>query len=139
MLALAAVLVVGGVTLVNPGFFSADNFVDILQKCAYIAIAAIGMTLVILCGHIDISIGAAVGFCATVAGKLAVAGVPLPIVFLTAVLVGGLIGLVNGLLVAYARIPAIVVTLGTGQHSQGRAHPRYGRSLDLWSSAGIRP
>jgi rhamnose transport system permease protein len=119
VLALAAVLVVGGVTLVNPGFFSADNFVDILQKCAYIAVAAIGMTLVILCGHIDISIGAAVGLCATVAGKLAVAGVPLPIVFLTAVLVGGLIGLVNGLLVAYARIPAIVVTLGTASILKG--------------------
>ena len=112
-------LVIAGVTLVNPGFFSADNFVDILQKCSFIAVAAIGMTLVILCGHIDISVGAAVGLCATVAGKLAVAGVPLPIVFLTAILAGGLIGLVNGLFVAYARIPAIVVTLGTASILKG--------------------
>ncbi len=118
-LALAALLVIGGVTLVNPGFFSGDNFADILQKCAYIGIAAIGMTLVILCGHIDISIGAAVGLCATVAGKLAVAGVPLPVVFVTAILVGGAIGLINGLLVAYARIPAIVVTLGTASILKG--------------------
>jgi ribose/xylose/arabinose/galactoside ABC-type transport system permease subunit len=111
--------VIAGVTLDNPGFLSGENFVDILQKCAYIAIAAIGMTLVILCGHIDISIGAAVGLCATVAGKMAVAGVPLPIVFVTAILVGGLIGLINGLLVAYARIPAIVVTLGTASILKG--------------------
>jgi ribose/xylose/arabinose/galactoside ABC-type transport system permease subunit len=119
VLAIAALLVIGGVTLVNPGFFSADNFVDIVQKCAYIAIAAIGTTLVILCGHIDISIGAAVGLCATVAGKMAVAGVPLSIVFVSAILVGGLIGLINGSLVAYARIPAIVVTLGTASIMKG--------------------
>jgi ribose/xylose/arabinose/galactoside ABC-type transport system permease subunit len=119
VLALAALLVIAGVTLVNPGFFSGGNFVDIVQKCAYIAVAAIGTTLVILCGHIDISIGAAVGLCATVSGKMAVAGVPLPIVFLTAILVGGLIGLINGLLVAYARIPAIVVTLGTASILKG--------------------
>jgi ribose/xylose/arabinose/galactoside ABC-type transport system permease subunit len=119
VLAIAALVVVTGVSLVNPGFFSADNFVDILQKCAYIAIAAIGTTLVILCGHIDISIGAAVGLCATVAGKLAVANVPLPVVFLTTILVGGLIGLINGLLVSYVRIPAIVVTLGTASILKG--------------------
>ena len=41
VLALAALVVVSGVSLVNPGFFSGDNFVDIVQKCAYIAIAAI--------------------------------------------------------------------------------------------------
>ena len=119
VLAIASLLVIVGVTLINPGFLSADNFVDILKKSSYIAIAAIGMTLVILCGHIDISIGAAVGLCATVAGKVAVAGVPLPLVFLIAILVGGLIGLTNGLLVAYARIPAIVVTLGTASILKG--------------------
>ena len=47
------------------------------------------------------------------------ANVPLPVVFLTTILVGGLIGLINGLLVSYVRIPAIVVTLGTASILKG--------------------
>jgi rhamnose transport system permease protein len=75
--------------------------------------------MIILCGHIDISIGAALGLCATVAGKLAVAGVPLWIVFTATILSGGVIGLVNGLLVANCRIPAIVATLGMASILKG--------------------
>ena len=77
------------------------------------------MTMVIICGHIDISVGAALGLCATVAGKLAVAGVPLGIVFAATIVTGGVIGLVNGLLVAYCRIPAIVTTLGMASILKG--------------------
>src|ERR1700730_13987418 len=73
VLVLAFLLVVGGVTLSNRGFIDPTNLVDILYNSSYIAVAAVGMTMIILCGHIDISIGAALGLCATVAGKLAVA------------------------------------------------------------------
>jgi rhamnose transport system permease protein len=90
-----------------------------LYNCSYIGVAAIGMTMIILCGHIDISIGAALGVCATVAGKLAVAGVPLAVVFPATILAGGIIGLINGLLVAYGRIPAIVTTLGMASILKG--------------------
>src|SRR5690348_10710277 len=77
VLVLAFVLVIVGVTVLNQGFIAPTNLVDILYNSSYIGVAAIGMTMVIICGHIDISIGAALGLCATVAGKLAVAGVPL--------------------------------------------------------------
>ena len=103
----------------NRGFIAPTNLIDILYNSSYIGVAAVGMTMIILCGHIDISIGAALGLCATVAGKLAVAGVPLWIVFTATILTGGVIGLTNGLLVAYCRIPAIVATLGMASILKG--------------------
>jgi rhamnose transport system permease protein len=119
VLLVAFCVVFGWVGSLNHGFLEFSNFVDMLYNCSYIGVAAIGMTMIILCGHIDISIGAALGVCATVAGKLAVAGVPLAIVFPTTILAGGIIGLANGLLVAYGRIPAIVTTLGMASILKG--------------------
>src|SRR6266481_1129867 len=119
VLFVAFCVVFGWVGSVNHGFLEFSNFVDMLYNCSYIGVAAIGMTMIILCGHIDISIGAALGVCATVAGKLAVAGVPLAVVFPATILAGGIIGLVNGLLVAYGRIPAIVTTLGMASILKG--------------------
>ena len=119
VLFVAFCVVFGWVGSLNHGFLEFSNFVDMLYNCSYIGVAAIGMTMIILCGHIDISVGAALGVCATVAGKLAVAGVPLAIVFPATILAGGIIGLANGLLVAYGRIPAIVTTLGMASILKG--------------------
>src|SRR6202048_1362188 len=119
VLVIAFLLVLGGVTSLNRGFIASTNLIDILYNSSYIAVAAVGMTMIILCGHIDISIGAALGWAATVAGTRAVAGVPLGIVFAATILTGGVIGLVNGLLVAYCRIPAIVTTLGMASILKG--------------------
>jgi rhamnose transport system permease protein len=119
VLGLAFLVVLFGVTTLNRGFIDPNNLIDILYNSSYIAVAAIGMTMVILCGHIDISVGAALGLCATVAGKLAVAGVPLIVVFAATILTGGLMGLINGFLVAYGRIPAIVTTLGMASILKG--------------------
>jgi rhamnose transport system permease protein len=119
VLVLAFIIVFAGVTFLNPGFAQPGNLVDILYNSSYIAVAAVGMTMVILCGHIDISVGAALGICATVAGQLAVAHQPMYLVFPVTILTGGLIGLVNGLLIAYGRIPAIVTTLGMASILKG--------------------
>ena len=96
----------------NPRFLSDTNINSIFAGNAYIAIAAIGMSLVIISGHIDVSVGSLIGVIATIAGTLAVAGYPVwmawsvPILFAVAVNAG------VGALIAYARIPSIVVTLG---------------------------
>jgi rhamnose transport system permease protein len=71
------------------------------------------MTLVILTGQIDISVGSVFAICGVAAGLLAKAGLPMPLVALGACLVGSALGAVNGGLVAYVRIPSIVVTLAT--------------------------
>lgn len=112
MIAVAIVALSAIVSLINPDFLSANNLLDIAVNTAYIAVAAAGMTMVIVSGNIDISVGSMLGVCATIAGELARNGVPVPAAFAAAVLAGGVLGAVNGLLVAYARIPAIVVTLG---------------------------
>lgn len=100
------------VTMVNPRFISANNLATIFSGNAYIAVAAIGMAMVIITGHIDVSVGALIGVLATISGTLAVAGYPIWIAWLAPVLVGMAVNACIGGLVAYARIPSIVVTLG---------------------------
>ncbi len=102
-------LVVGAV---NPRFLSNTNLTSIFAGNAYIAVAAIGMSMVIISGHIDVSVGSLIGVLATIAGTLAVSGYPIWIAWLVPILIGIIVNTCQGLLIAYARIPAIVVTLG---------------------------
>jgi rhamnose transport system permease protein len=104
--ALAAVLAV-----VRPAYFSPENLVDLLLSNLGVMTTAIGTTLVILTGEIDISVGSVFAICSVVAGAAAVHGAPMPIVGLAACAAGAALGLLNGVLVALAGIPSIVVTL----------------------------
>lgn len=98
--------------IANPRFLQERNISDILQGNAYIAVAALGMTMVIVTGNIDISVGSLIGLLAVISGRLVVAGVPSPLAWLAPLFVGAGIGAFIGFLVAYLRIPSIVVTLG---------------------------
>jgi rhamnose transport system permease protein len=82
---------------------------------AVVAIVAVGQTLVILTRNIDLSVGSVVGFTAYVVGTLLSRNNDIPpvAVVLMAVAMGAVMGSINGLLVAYGRVPAIIVTLGT--------------------------
>lgn len=106
ILALSAVLAVAA-----PGYFSGENLNDLFLANMPVLVVALGMTLVVLTGEIDISVGSQFAVCSVAAGVLAKAGVPIPIVALGTCLIGGLFGAINGALVAYMRIPSIVVTL----------------------------
>ncbi len=106
ILALAAVLAV-----VAPRFFEVANLADLVLANLPVLIAATGATLVILTGEIDISVGSTFAVCSVVAGMLATIGAPMSAVVVGALAVGAAIGAVNGLLVAWLRIPSIVVTL----------------------------
>nr|WP_272214619.1 ABC transporter permease [Marinicella sp. W31]MDC2880245.1 ABC transporter permease [Marinicella sp. W31] len=96
----------------NPRFLSVRNLNTIFAGNAYIAVAAIGMSMVIITGHIDVSVGALIGVLATISGTIAVSGYPVWLAWLAPVVIGAAINMVVGILVAYARIPSIVVTLG---------------------------
>jgi rhamnose transport system permease protein len=98
---------------VAPGFFAPENLVDLALANMPVLLAALGMTLVVLTGQIDISVGSTFAIAGVAAGALAKAGAPLPLVAAGACLIGLAIGAVNGALVAYARIPSIVATLAT--------------------------
>jgi ribose/xylose/arabinose/galactoside ABC-type transport system permease subunit len=106
---LALFIVVG---LVNPRFLGANNVTNIFAGNAYIAVAAIGMSLVIISGHIDVAVGSLIGVLATISGLLAVNGYPIWLAWLTPVLIGIVVNAGVGALIAYLRIPSIVVTLG---------------------------
>jgi rhamnose transport system permease protein len=108
ILALMAVL-----AAVAPAFFSPENQSDLLLANMPVLIVALGMTLIILSGEIDISVGSQFAICSVAAGVYAKMGMPTPIAGLAACLTGAMMGAINGALVAWVRIPSIVVTLAT--------------------------
>jgi rhamnose transport system permease protein len=112
---LALVIVVGGTTLDNHLFLSAANIQQILAGSAIIALLAIGETIVIITRNVDLSIGSILGISAYATGVLYVhhPDVALPVVFLLALAIGAVCGVVNGLIVTVGRVPSLVVTLGT--------------------------
>ena len=99
--------------LLAPGFFAPGNLRDLAVGHAATLVLATGMTLVIVAGEIDVSIGSLYAVCGVAAGLLAKAGLPMPVVALLAAAIGGLLGSLNGALVAGLRIPSIVATLAT--------------------------
>ncbi|GAK72964.1 putative ABC transporter permease protein [Agrobacterium rubi TR3 = NBRC 13261] len=112
-IALAAVIILLFivVTAINPRFLSANNLSTIFVGNAYVAVAAIGMSLVIISGHIDVSIGALIGVLATISGLLVTNGYPVWFAWLAPILAGCLINTCLGALIAYIRIPSIIATL----------------------------
>ena len=88
-----------------PGFFTRENFTDLFLGNFPVLLAAMGATLVILAGEIDISIGSIFAICGVVAGVCAVGGVPLAINVAITCAAGALLGAINGTLVAYAGLP----------------------------------
>src|SRR5205823_5886644 len=97
----------------RPSFFHGNQFASTLVAAAPMLVASIGMALVILARQIDISIGSQLSVCGIAAGLLANAGLPMPAVAVVVVLLGGLLGSLNGALVAGLGLPSIVVTLAT--------------------------
>ena len=103
------------VSVINPLFLSAQNARDIFINAAPGMIVACGLTMVVILGEIDISMGALMGLCAAVLGKLVSADHAALPVWLSCVIVLGLgtsVGLINGLLVTVGRVPSIIATLG---------------------------
>ncbi|MFN7943796.1 MAG: ABC transporter permease [Blastocatellia bacterium] len=107
--AFAALLAVVAVTA--PAFFSAANLRDLAINNAPVLIVAIGMTMVILVGQIDISVGSQFAVVSVAAGWLALAGLPIPLLLPCVLLLGAMMGAVNGWLVGRLGLPAIIVTL----------------------------
>lgn len=96
----------------NDVFLTVPNLVNILQQSSINACIALGMTLVIISGGIDLSVGPTAALSAVVAASLMVAGVPVPLAVLAALGVGVACGLFNGALIAYGGLQPFIVTLG---------------------------
>jgi ribose transport system permease protein len=100
--------------LATPAFMTSGSIQPLLVSMAPIALIGIGMTVIIITGGIDVSVGAAIMVCSVLTAKALVGPeVGLPLAVGLSVLVGGVLGLVNGLLIAYGRVHAIIITFGT--------------------------
>ncbi len=100
-------------SILSPYFFSVNNLLTVATQTAIIAIIAIGQTYVMITTGIDLSIGSNIALSGMVAGMTMAAGYPLSVCITLALLSGCLVGLLNGLMVAYGKIPPFIATLGT--------------------------
>lgn len=123
ILPLAGLLVVSTMmALASPNFLSVDNLLNVLRQVSIVGILAVGMTFVILTGGIDLSVGAVMAFVGTISSGLIVnSGLPAELALALGLLLGLGIGLANGLLVAWGRMPSIIVTLATMGMARGLA------------------
>jgi len=98
---------------VSKWFLTTSNVTIALQGIAPMALLALPMTLIIITGEIDISVGSMVGLCASAIAVGLELGFPIGIAIGMGVAVGFLAGAFNGLMVSYAMLPSLVVTIGT--------------------------
>lgn len=111
--ALVALIIV--TTLVNPRFLSPQSVKDLMLNATIVIILAVGQALVIITRNVDLSIGSILGLVAFGTGTLfdVAPGLPIPLVFLAGMVFGAALGAINGVLVTAAKVPALVITLGT--------------------------
>ncbi len=106
--------------LLNPNFLNEYNIISMTQSLAPYAILGLGVTFAIATGGIDLSIGTVCIASSVIAGKLYTDGfIPLWGTIPVMILIGGMFGLINGLLVAKLKLPAFIATLGTMMVSRG--------------------
>ena len=105
-----------------PSFLKISNLLNVVRQSSVIAIAAVGMSQVIVIKGIDLSVGGNISFCGMVVGILFANGVSVPVAILAAIATGLILGLISGSLVAFLNVPAFVSTLVIGQITQGAAY-----------------
>lgn len=110
-IALALVGLVLALSLLSPSFLAATNLINVLRQISVNALLAFGMTTVILTSGIDLSVGSVLAFSGALAAGFSVAGWPPALAMLAALAFGAVLGVFNGLFVAYARIAPFIVTL----------------------------
>lgn len=133
LIALIVILLV--FSMISPGFLAAKSLILVTKHSAIITIIALGMTLVIISGGIDLSVGSTIGLTAMIAGGLIYKGLvvggytiffSIPIIIVLSLFVGAIIGLLNGWLISYMKVPAFIATLGTMYVARGAALLRSG-------------
>jgi ribose transport system permease protein len=109
----AAVLMFVLLSLATSKFLTASNVLNVARQISLLAIVACGMTYLFIAGELDLSVGSTYAACAIVFGFLiASAKLPIPVALVLTVVLGALVGLVNGALTTKLGIPSFIVTLG---------------------------
>lgn len=108
-------------SMMGKNFLTLNNMFNIITQASIISIIAIGASLVIVTGGIDLSVGSIVGFVGIFGGLILKAGMPLIAMGILCIAAGAAFGLVNGCLVSYGKVPPFIVTLGAMQIARGLA------------------
>jgi ribose transport system permease protein len=108
-------------SLASPFFLQTGNLLDISRQMSVLGLMAIGVTFVLISGQIDLSVGSTYGITAIVFALLVSGGTSVFVAFPLCLLLGMSVGLVNGFLCAYLRLPSFIVTLGMLQLLRGVA------------------
>ena len=120
LVALVALCVI--LSIMSPSFLSWTNIFNIGQQVAVLGILAIGGTVVIILGGIDLSVGAVLGLAGAVVGVLHVGlGANIWLAVLAALVVGAMAGVLNGIMIVYGRLPAFIATLAMMSVARGLA------------------
>ena len=102
-------------------FLNINNIMNIVNQASINAILAIGASIVILTGGIDLSVGSVVGFVGIFLAMNIKDGMSIPVAIILCLICGAVIGLFNGILISYGKVPAIITTLGSMQAVRGLA------------------
>lgn len=116
---IALVIVLGVTAVANPAIVSRSGALDIFLGVSVVAFLTVGQTLIIAMKHVDLSIGSIIGFSAWTIGKATADGHGLFYCFILILVIGIVVGAVNGYLVAYMKLPSLVVTLATMYITRG--------------------
>ena len=111
MLALFIVLFGVIASFMSPYFLNLDNFKQVFIAIALDSIVAVGLTVILVSGGIDLSVGSTIGFAAALIGMLFQKGYPILPTIIFALLAGILVGLINGVLIAFVNINPLIMTL----------------------------
>jgi rhamnose transport system permease protein len=111
----ALALLIAVTAILEPRFIETDSLRNLALNASIFAILAAGQTLVLVTRNVDLSVGSVLGLTAYLAGDLLSShpGMALPLVFVLGIALGAACGLLNGILVTWGQVPALVVTLGT--------------------------
>ena len=102
-----------GLIIATPNFFTSTNLSSVVRQTAVINIMALGMTMVIITGGIDLSVGSILALAGCLGTMAMTSGLPVPLGIAVGIIVGCLAGLLNGVLTTRLRINPFIVTLGT--------------------------
>ncbi len=122
LIAMAIMILIFSISVPNGAFLTGGNLLSIVNQSSLTAIIACGLTMVLVVGEFDLSVGYAASLAGVlVTGLIAKQGLPIALAVLVTLVIGGGIGTVNGLLVTKARVNAVVATLGIGTVLTGLA------------------
>lgn len=109
-------------SVLSPKFLTYTNIMNVTRQVATTIVAGSAVTLLMIAGCMDLSVGSIIAFSGVICAKAAVTGAPMPIAILAGMLFGALIGLLNGLMVVKLKITPVIATLGTMYVGSGLAY-----------------